>query len=136
MDLKVLARRFAGPFAWVAMLYSGTAAPADAIVVQCTVDSFRSSFSTRPDVFSIQVDLEARTITTYYGTLPLKMTRRELRGAGNVSPGWQASVVIDRRTGVMRAGADKVDGRKYSYADLKGTCILPAELQAHRRGTP
>jgi len=134
--VKVFARRHGCSIVCAAMLYSGPAAPADALVVQCTVDSFRSSFSTRPDVFAIQVDLEARTITTYYGTLPLKMTRRELRGAGGVSPGWQGSVVIDRRTGAMRAGTDKVEGRKYSFADLKGTCILPAELQAHARGSP
>jgi hypothetical protein len=105
-----------------------SASAADVIVVQCTVDSFRSSFSPRPDLFTLQVDLEARSITNF-GTMPLKMTRREIRGAGTASGGWQTNVTINRNTGRLGAGVDKIDGRKYSYADLKGTCILPIELQ-------
>jgi hypothetical protein len=111
---------------------NSVSAVADVLAVQCTVDSYRSSFSPRPDLFTIQVDIEARAITTNYGTMSLKMTRRELRGAGGVSGGWQSNVSIDRNTGRLAAGVDKIDGRKYSYADLKGTCILPPELQGEK----
>ena len=89
-----------------------------------------SGSAPRPETFTVQVDLDANTLITYYGTLPLKMKRRELRGVGTVDGGWQASVSIDRRNGRLEAGTDKVDGRKYSYVDLKGRCILPPELQA------
>ena len=115
-------------FAMLALFHCSASA-ADVIVVQCTVDSFRSSFSPRPELFILQVDLEARSITTNFGTMPLKMTRKEIRGAGTVSGGWQTNVTINRNTGRLGAGVDKIDGRKYSYAELKGTCILPNELQ-------
>jgi hypothetical protein len=127
--LTIRAGRLCGFFAPVALLHSGAALPADALVVQCTIDSYRSSYAPRPDTFTIQVDLDAGFITTYYGTMPLKMTRRVLRGVGVVSDGWHGSVAIHRNTGRLEAGTDKVDGRKYSYVDLKGTCILPVELQ-------
>lgn len=113
----------------LAALAETPAKSADLIAVQCTIDSYRSSYAPRPDSFTIQVDLDARTITTYYGTLPLKQTRGMLRGVGAVAGGWQSSVVINRNTGRLEAGTDKVEGRKYSYVDLKGVCILPPELQ-------
>jgi len=105
------------------------AASADVIVVQCTIDKYRTSFASRPDIFVVQVDLEERVITTYYGTTPLKMTKKEVRGVGGMPGGWQTSVTIDRDTGKLAAVVDKIEGRKYSYADLKGSCILPQELQ-------
>lgn len=105
------------------------AAVAQVAAVQCTIDSYRSSYAPRPELFTIQVDTEAGVIVTYYGVLPLKMTHRELRGVGNAQGGWQASVTINRRTGRFEAGTDRMEGRKYSYVALKGTCILPPELQ-------
>jgi hypothetical protein len=112
------------------LLAAQSALAAQIVAVQCTIDSYRSSYAPRPDSFTIQVDIEAGVIVTYYGTLPLKMTRKELRGVGSVSDGWHASVAINRRTGRFEAGTDRVDGRKYSYIDLKGACILPPEFQA------
>jgi len=105
------------------------ASAAQVITVQCTIDSYRSSYAPRPDLFTIQVDIDEGIIVTYYGTLPLKMTRRELRGVGGVEGGWQASLSINRRTGRFEAGTDRVEGRKYDYVALKGACILPPELQ-------
>jgi len=105
------------------------ASAAQVAAVQCTIDSYRSSYAPRPELFTIQVDTDEGVIVTFYGTLPLKMTRRELRGVGNVEGGWQASVTINRRTGRFEAGTDRMEGRKYSYVALKGTCILPPELQ-------
>jgi len=113
----------------LALLAAHPARAAQIFAVQCTIDSYRSSYAPRPDSFTIQVDLEAGVIITYYGTMPLKTTRRELRGVGAVTDGWQASVAINRRTGRFQAGTDRIDGRKYSYVDLKGACILPPELQ-------
>jgi hypothetical protein len=123
---------------WLALMafaYSA-AASADVIVVQCTIDTYRTSFASRPDIFVIQVDLEARAITTYYGTTRLKMTKRQIGGVGRMPGGWQTSVTIDRNTGRLAAASDRIDGRKYSFVDLKGTCILPQELQGAGPGRP
>lgn len=109
---------------------------ADAIAVQCTVDSYSSSYAPRPDSFVIMVDTDARTVATYYGSVPMKITRKVIRGAARVEDGWQSNVEIDRNTGKFEAGTDKVDGRKHSYAMVKGKCILPAELQGPRYGAP
>jgi len=97
--------------------------------VQCTIDSYRSSYAPRPELFTVQVDVDEGIIVTYYGILPLKVTRRELRGVSSLPGGWQASVSINRRTGRFEAGTDRMEGRKYSYVAVKGTCILPPELQ-------
>lgn len=112
------------------------AASADAISVQCAVDKYRSSFSPRPEVIVVQVDLDARTITSYYGTTPLKMTNKELRGVARVDGGWQTSIVIDRNSGRVVAGVDKVERWKYSYAELKGMCILPIDLRGAKYRSP
>jgi hypothetical protein len=113
---------------WLSALHSIDVGAAE-LVVQCTIGSYRSSYAPRPDSFTIQVDLDEGTITTYYGTMPLKQTRRMLRGVGSMVDGWHGSVVIDRNTGRLEAGTDKIEGRKYSYVDLRGTCILPPELR-------
>ncbi len=81
------------------------------------------------DTFTILVDTDSRTVTTYYGAMQLRMTRKELLGASPVEDGWHSSVTIDRNTGKLAAGTDKVDGRKYSHTELKGMCILPQALQ-------
>jgi hypothetical protein len=97
--------------------------------VQCTIDSYRSSYAPRPELFMVQLDVDEGIIVTYYGILPLKVTRRELRGVASLPGGWQASVSINRRTGRFEAGTDRMEGRKYSYVAVKGSCILPPELQ-------
>jgi hypothetical protein len=108
---------------------AANASAAQVIAVQCTIDSYRSSYAARPDLFTLQVDIDEGVIVTYYGTLPLKLTRREVRGVGSMPGGWQASLTINRRTGRFEAGTDRAQGRKYDYVALKGTCILPPELQ-------
>lgn len=118
-----------GAIAGLLALPAAQSSAAAVIAVQCTIDSYRSSYAPRPDSFTIQVDTDAGVMVTYYGTLPLKTTRRELRAVGSVSGGWQASVVINRRTARFEAGTDRVEGRKYSYAAMKGACILPPELR-------
>jgi hypothetical protein len=120
----------------MAALCFSAAASADVVAVQCTIDEYRSSFAPRPDSFTILVDTEARTVSTYYGQMPLKMTRKQLVGGGPVSDGWRSNVVIDRNTGRLSAGTDKVDGRKHSYTDLRGTCILPPALQGPKYQAP
>ncbi len=107
----------------------GASCLAALLAVQCTIDSYRSSYADQPDSFTIQVDLDATTISTFYGTMPLTLTRKSIRGVGKVDGGWQSSVIIDRRSGHFEAGTDRVEGRKYSYVEVKGTCILPPELQ-------
>ena len=109
---------------------------ADVAAVQCTVDSYTSSYAPRPDSFIILVDTDARTVTTYYGAVPLKITRKRILGAGPVEDGWQSNVEIDRNTGKFEAGTDKVEGRKHSFAVLKGMCILPPDLQGPRYRAP
>jgi len=108
--------------------FSATAS-ADVIAIQCTIDDYRSSFAPRPDSFMVLVDTQARTVTTYYGMIPLRITRRELLGAGPGSEGWQSNLEINRNTGKLKAGTDKVDGRKYSFTVLSGMCILPESLR-------
>jgi hypothetical protein len=112
------------------------AATADVSYVQCTIDAYRSSFAPRPDLFVIQVDLDAGVMVTNYGEMPLKATHRELRGVAHVDAGWQTSVTIDRDTGRMVASVDKMAGRKYLYAGLKGACILPPGLRGSRYPPP
>ena len=112
------------------------AATADVSYVQCTVDAYRSSFAPRPDLFVVQVDLEASVMVTNYGSMRLKSTRRELRGVALVDAGWQTSVSIDRNSGRVLASVDKLEGRKYSYAGLKGKCILPFGLRGSRYVPP
>lgn len=125
--MKTSAGFIAGSFLLLAVPSGASAA--QLLAVQCTIDSYRSSYAPRPELFTIQVDTDEGVIVTYYGTLPLKITRGELRGVGAVEGGWQASVRVNRRTGRFEAGTDRIEGRKYSYAAVKGTCILPPELQ-------
>lgn len=127
--MKVHAARAAWLMAMLAAGHCGAAMPADTIIVQCTVDKFRSSFASRLDIFTIQVDLDAKVATTYYGTVPIKLKRKELRGVGRVDDGWHSSLVVDRITGRLAANVDKVEHGKYSFAELQGNCILPPELQ-------
>jgi hypothetical protein len=117
-------------------LWFSAAASADAIVVQCTINQYSSSFAPRPDTFTILVDTDARTIATYYGTMQLRMTRKELLGTSAVSDGWHSNVAIDRNTGKFAAGTDKIDGRKYSHTELRGLCILPEALQGSKYKAP
>lgn len=124
-----------GLCATVALCFSN-AALADAIAVQCTIDSYSSSYAPRPDSFVIMVDADARTVTTYYGAVSLKITRKRILGAGPVEDGWQSNVEIDRNTGKFEASTDKVDGRKHLYVVLKGVCILPASLQGPKYTAP
>jgi hypothetical protein len=112
------------------------AASADVSYVQCTIDTYRSSFAPRPELFVIQVDLEAGVMVTNYGSMQMKTTRRELRGVARVDEGWQTSVSIDRNSGRVTASVDKMEGRKYLYAGLKGTCILPPGLRGSRYVPP
>lgn len=125
----------AGLFALV-VLCASTAVSAEAVAVQCIIDQYSSSFAPRPDSFTVLVDVEGRTVTTYYGQMPLKVTHKELLGAGPVSDGWQSNVVINRNTGKFDAGTDKIDGRKHSYTVLKGLCILPPVLQGPKYKAP
>lgn len=132
------ALRRGGERLWLFVLAAcvSAAASADVIAVQCTIDQYKSSFAPRPGLFTVMVDLQMRTMVTYYGEMPLKMTRRELHGAATVADGWQINVAIDRNTGKFVAGTDKIDGRKYSYTVLKGLCILPQALQGSKYKSP
>ena len=112
------------------------AASADAIAVQCIINQYSSSFATRPDTFTILVDADARTVSTYYGTMQLRMTRKELLGVSPALDGWHSSVAIDRNSGKFAASTDKIDGRKYSHTELKGVCILPEALQGSKYKSP
>jgi hypothetical protein len=109
------------------------AAMAEAIAVQCAIDQYRSSFAPRPDSFTILVDTEAGSVTTYFGTMPLKLKRREFYGAAPAPDGWQTHVAINRNTGRLVAGTDKLEGRKHHYTELTGLCILPQSLKATQR---
>jgi hypothetical protein len=128
-------RRSIGLLASAAALVTA-AAMAEPIPVQCTIDTYSSSFAPRPDSFTVLVDTQARTVSTYYGQMSLKVTRRQLLGGGPVSDGWQSNVVIDRNTGRLDAGTDKVEGRKHFYTVLKGVCILPQGLQGPKYKAP
>jgi hypothetical protein len=134
-NLKYCADRAVWLFGLAALSFSSLAS-ADAVAVPCTIDQFASSFAPRPDSFTILVDMEARTIATYYGQFSLKIKAKELRGAGPASDGWISNVVIDRNTGKFDAGTDKVNGRKHSYTVLKGMCILPLALQGPKYKAP
>jgi hypothetical protein len=114
------------------MVFCAQRASAEVIVVQCVVEEYRTTFGSRPDSFIVQVDLEARAITTNFGTTSLKTTRRMLRGTGNPSGGWQTSISIDRNTGRLEAGIDRMEGLKHSFAEVKGICVLPEVLQGAR----
>jgi hypothetical protein len=137
MEVRILKSR-----GWHARLLASliasftAAASADIVAVQCTIDEYRSSFAPRPDSFTILVDTEARTVSTYYGEMPLKMTRKQLVGGGPASDGWRSNVVIDRNTGRLSAGTDKVDGRKHAYTVLTGMCILPPALRGSKYPAP
>lgn len=133
-DFRHVAKRF-WSLALVAACFSA-AASADVVAVQCTIDQYKSSFASRPGLFTIMVDLEMRTMATYYGEMPLKISRNELRGVGIVSDGWKSNVSIDRNSGKLAAGTDRIEGRKYSYTVLKGMCILPPALQGPKYKTP
>lgn len=128
--------------AWVVSLsaFAGVsfsaAASADAIAVQCTISQYSSSFASRPDTFTILVDTDARTVATYYGTMQLRMTRKELFGISSVADGWHSNVSINRNTGKFAAGTDKIDGRKYSHTELRGVCLLPEALQGSKYKPP
>jgi hypothetical protein len=133
ISLEVRRRRFG----WLLVLPAAcgaTAACADAIAVQCTVEKYASSFAPRPGSFTILVDVEARSVNTYFGAMRLTLKRREIYGGGPVGDGWQSRVSIDRNTGRFSAGADKLAGRKHSFAELSGMCILPPALQGSRYG--
>jgi len=105
------------------------AASADVLAVQCIIDRYSSSFAPRPDLFTVLVDTDTHAVTTYYGQMPLKLTRKEILGAGPAADGWRNNVAINRNTGRFSAGTDKIEGRKHSYTELSGLCILPPALQ-------
>jgi hypothetical protein len=134
-ELNFRAARCCGLLALAGLSFSA-AASADAIAVQCTISQYSSSFAPRPDTFTILVDTDARTVATYYGTMQLRITRKELLGTSAVSDGWHSNVTIDRNTGKFAAGTDKIDGRKYSHTELRGLCILPEGLQGSKYRAP
>lgn len=121
--------RLAAGFVMLVAATTAVAAGDGVIAVQCAVEGYRSSYAPRPETFVVQVDLDSKRLVTYYGSLPLKLGRREIRGVGMVDGGWTASVILDRRTGRLQAGTNRIDGRKYSYAEIRGSCILPPALQ-------
>jgi hypothetical protein len=123
--LKVHTTGIVNLVAMLAGVHCGIAKSAELVVVQCVVDKFRSSYAPRQDVFAMQFDMDARTVATSYGTASFKTTRREVRAVAQVWAGWQFNLNIDRRTGAFVALTDKVEHGKYSYAEAKGTCILP-----------
>jgi hypothetical protein len=112
----------------VAIAYVG-AVPAEVMSVQCTVDRFRSSFASRPDLFVIQFDMDAGRVITYYGAMNLKVRKKEILGVASVDGGWQTSLAIDRNIGRFTSVVDKMERGKYLYADLRGWCVLPPSLR-------
>jgi len=140
--LRVMRKELNPRAAWAVSVFAlagvsfSAAASADAIAVQCVIKQYSSSFAPRPDTFTILVDTDAGSVATYYGTMPLRMTRKEIRGASAESEGWHSNVSIDRNSGKFTAGTDKIEGGKYSHTELKGVCILPEALQGAKYQAP